>query len=158
MSETTTLKVGGAEVTVETSALFRAWLEKHLGQHIQPSFAIQAARPGERYAGSIIEPSGRMRHTFLLPGDEKVPDWNAGMAWAKDCGGDLPDRVEQAMLNAYLSDEFKPEAYWSNTQHAGYSYNAWYQHFDDGYHYYYYRKSAELRVRAVRRVFSDSVI
>ncbi|MDO8294369.1 MAG: hypothetical protein Q7T29_16125 [Gallionella sp.] len=62
MSETTTLKVGGAEITVETSALFHAWFEKYISKPCSPSFVIPSARPGERYLGSIIEPSGRVRH------------------------------------------------------------------------------------------------
>jgi hypothetical protein len=156
MSETTTLNIRGAELTVETSALFRAWFERHLGQPSKQSFAIPAARHGERYLGSIIEPSGRVRHSFLLPGDEEK-DWNDGMAWAKDRGGDLLDRIEQAMALAHMPEEFKKEAYWSNTQHAGISYNAWYQYFDYG-NQYNNNKSSELRVRAVRREFSDSVI
>jgi hypothetical protein len=156
MSKTTTLNIGGAELTVPTSALFRAWFEQHICQPGKSSFAIPAARPGERYISVIIQPDGRVRHSFLLPGDEEK-NWNDGMAWAKDKGGDLPDRIEQAMLVAHMPEEFKKEAYWSNTQHAGGSHYAWYQGFglgcqDD------FIKSAELRVRAVRREFIDSVI
>jgi hypothetical protein len=156
MSPTTTLEVDGAEITVPTSALFRAWFEQHLGQPGKPSFAIPAARPGERYIGGIIEPSGRVRHTFLMPGDEEK-DWDGGMQWAHDLGGDLPDRIEQSMLHAHMPEEFEKEAYWSNTQHAGYSCYAWCQNFYHGHQSLSY-KSAELRVRAVRREFSDSVI
>jgi hypothetical protein len=157
MSETTTLKVGGAEITVETSALFHAWFEKYISKPCSPSFAIPSARPGERYLGSIIEPSGRVRHTFLMPGDEKK-NWSAGMEWAKSFGGDLPDRIEQAMLLAYMPEEFQKDAYWTSTQHAGYSYYAWYQDFHYGSQYYDFSKGCELRVRPVRREFSDSVI
>jgi len=156
MSATTTLEFDGAKITVDTSALFRAWFERHLGKPGTPSCAIPAARPGERYLGSITEPSGRMRHTFLLP-DDKKKNWNDGMEWARSVGGDLPDRIEQAMLFAYMPDEFQKEAYWSNTQHAGDSGYAWYQSFDYG-NQYGHGKSCELRVRPVRREFSDSVI
>ena len=61
------------------------------------------------------------------------------------------------MLFAYMPEEFQKEAYWSNTQHAGSSDDAWGQDFSYGYQYYNY-KSAELRVRLVRREFSDLVI
>ena len=151
MPETTTLEIDGAKITVETSALFRAWFERHMGQPRTPYFVIPAARPGERYLGSIIEPNGRMRHTFLLPGDENGLNWKAAMKLAESRDADLPDRIEQAMLFAYMPEEFQKEAYWSNTQHAGYSDYAWYQ----GFYYGYQtdgRKSAELRVRLVRRV------
>lgn len=114
---------------------------------------IPSARPGERYLGSIIEPSGRVRHTFLMPGDEKK-NWSEGMEWAKSFGGDLPDRIEQAMFLAHMPEEFQKEAYWSNTQHAYYSYDACYQGFDYG-HQDNGSKSCELRVRPVRRVYIE---
>ncbi|MFA6204429.1 MAG: hypothetical protein WC710_14720 [Gallionella sp.] len=150
MTPTTTLNLDGAELTVETSALFRAWFERHLGQPGKPSFVIPAARPGERYLGSIIEPSGRVRHTFLMAGDEKK-NWKDGMEWAKDLGGDLPDRIEQAILYAHMPEEFQQEAYWSNTQHAALSSYAWCQIFHDGSQRSLL-KSSECRARAVRRV------
>jgi hypothetical protein len=61
------------------------------------------------------------------------------------------------MFLAFMPEEFQKEAYWSNTQHAASSINAWYQHFDYGIQLISY-KSSELRVRPVRREFSDSVI
>jgi hypothetical protein len=73
------------------------------------------------------------------------------MAWAKKQGGDLPDRVEQAVLFRDHSDKFKREAYWSNTQHAGGSSYAWGQGFSHGYQDDW-RKCYELLARAVRRV------
>jgi hypothetical protein len=156
MSETTTLEVMGAKITVDTFALFRAWLEQNIVQPGKSSFQIPATRPGERYFGSIIEPSGRVRHSFLMAGDEQM-NWKDGIEWAKDLGGDLPDRIEQAMLFAHMPEEFQKEAYWSNTQHAGNSGNAWCQLFYLGVQTSCYQ-SSECRVRAVRREFSDSVI
>ena len=156
MTPTTTLKIGDAEITVPTSALFRAWFEQHMGQPGKSSFAIPAARAGERYLSSIIEPSGRVRHTFLMPG-RWDKNWNDAIELGKERGGDLPDRIEQAMLLAFMPDEFEKKSYWSNTQHAGGSYNAWYQDFYDGYQSDI-TKSVELGVRLVRREFSDSVI
>ncbi len=156
--ETLTLDIGGADLTVPTDALFKAWMDKHIVESSGTikSAAIPAPRPGERYVGSITEPNGRTRHVFLLPGEAKK-NWQDGMAWAKEQGGDLPDRIEQAMLYAHMPEEFKKEAYWSNTQHADYSSCAWCQGFFGGsqsFDYKYY----ELLVRAVRREFSDSVI
>jgi hypothetical protein len=106
---------------------------------------------GEKLAFSITLPDGKTVHTILQPGDETVASWDAGLAWAKDKGGDLPDRAEQALFYKYMPEEFKKDWYWSNTQHAGISIYAWYQNFFNG-HQYYYGKSAELRVRAVRRI------
>ena len=63
-----------------------------------------------------------------------------------------PNFPVQTLLEAFKvggEEAFENDWYWSSTQHAGYSDDAWYQHFDsgdqdDG------DKSAELRVRAVR--------
>ena len=108
-------------------------------------------KEGEKLAFSLTLPDGKTIHTILLPGDEAVDSWDAGMEWAKNLGGDLPDRAEQAMLYAYLPDEFQKDWYWSNTQHAGVSGNAWYQSFSYGVQSDD-RKGTELRVRAVRRI------
>jgi hypothetical protein len=105
---------------------------------------------GEKYAFSITLPNGKTIHTILLPGEEKK-NWKDAMEWAKSLGGDLPDRAEQALLFKYLSEDFLPEWYWSNTQHASVSACAWFQSFYDGYQYDDY-KSYEGSARAVRRV------
>ena len=55
------------------------------------------------------------------------------------------------LLFAHLKDRFKPEWYWSNTQHASLSGYAWFQHFYNGLQYDD-SKSYEGRARAVRRV------
>ena len=154
MSATTTLTIGGAELTVDTAELFRAWYERHI---VKPmALAIPAPRPGERYITSIMQPDGRMRHAFLLPGEAKK-NWKDGMAWAKEQGGDLPDRIVDAFLKTHMPEEFKQEAYWMNEQHAGSSLFAWYQSFLNGFQFTS-TKDDELLVRAVRSEFSDSVI
>jgi hypothetical protein len=105
---------------------------------------------GEKYAFSITLPDGKTIHTILLPVDESVSSWDAGMQLAKDLGGDLPDRAEQAMFYKYMPEEFQKEAYWSNTQHAGLSYDAWFQNFRYGLQDCH-DKSSECRARPVRR-------
>ena len=79
------------------------------------------------------------------------------MAWAKSIGGDLPDRIEQAMLFNFMHEEFKHDTYWSNTLHAEDSDYAWYQIFFTGCQSYHDR-SGKCRSRAVRRQFNDLVI
>ncbi|MFA6015866.1 MAG: hypothetical protein WC742_12450 [Gallionellaceae bacterium] len=155
MSATTTLNVEGAEVTVETSALFRAWFEKHLQSQIS-KLPVPTPRQGEKHLCTITTADGRVCHTFLLPDRAKF-DWKTGMQWAKNLGGDLMDRAEQAVAFRDMPDEFDKEAHWSNTQHAGYSNYAWYQNFKYGDQLYSFMDNA-LSVRAVRREFSDSVI
>ena len=73
------------------------------------------------------------------------------MKWAADQGGDLPNRIEQAMLFASFKDQFKQEAYWSNQQHASDSGYAWCQSFDGGLQIISLKDNG-LRARAVRRL------
>ena len=131
MPETTTFEIDGAKITVETSALFRAIFERTFSQPKMPEVKLPVTQPGERYLGSYTDKNGKLCHVFLLAGDE-IMDWNDSMEWAKSLGGDLPNRVEQAMLYAYMPEEFKPNWYWSNTRHAEDSRYAWFQSFDHG--------------------------
>lgn len=109
-----------------------------------------ALKKGEVYVGAIINAAGKGHHVILLEGDVQKNHADA-MAWAKEQGGDLPDRVEQALLFRDHRDEFKRDWYWSNTPYERDSGCAWYQGFDYGY------QSASTvsyasRARAVRRV------
>lgn len=99
-------------------------------------FSLPELKEGEIYAGAIINPNGTGHHIILLPGDNDDADWQTQMDWAKSIGGDLPDRVEQAMLFKHLSVHFKKDWYWSNTQRG--SGSAWYQIFKDGNQYWFH--------------------
>jgi hypothetical protein len=104
---------------------------------------------GEIYVGAIGDKNGDFYHVVLLPGDKKAATFDDQLAWAKSIGGDLPTRVEQAMLWANFRDQFKKDWYWSNEKDsAGW---AWSQTFDYGSQ----RSndiSTALRARAVRRL------
>ena len=106
---------------------------------------------GEIYIGAIGDQNGDLYHVILLPGDNDDAPWEAQIEWAKSIGGDLPNRIEQAMLWAEHRDKFKKDWYWSSEAHASESGWAWYQ-------YFYYglqttsHKGDELRARAVRRL------
>jgi hypothetical protein len=106
---------------------------------------------GEIYVGSIGDAQGNLHHVILLPGDNDDATWSAQMAWAESIGGDLPTRIELAMLWANRRDQFKKDLYWSNETHHSESGWAWYQFFFNGYQddYHLYH---ELRARAVRRL------
>lgn len=106
---------------------------------------------GEIYVGCIGDAAGNLHHVILLPGDNDDATWEAQMEWAKSIGGDLPNRIEQAMLWANHRDQFKKDWYWSNEIHHSESGWAWYQHFLLGTQGYYCR-GYELRARAVRRL------
>lgn len=103
---------------------------------------------GEIYIGRLNN-----QHIILLPGDNDGASWSAQIEWAKSIGGDLPNRVEQAMLFAGFRDQFKEAAYWSNQQDTdpGYEGWAWFQLFTSG-RQNSSAKVDELRARAVRRI------
>lgn len=109
-----------------------------------------ALAKGEVYVGAILGADGKGHHIILLPGDESGT-WQAMLDAAKKRGGDLPSRIEQAMLFAGHKDKFKREWYWSNTPHASDPDYAWVQVFVYGSQYDY-RKVNGYRARAVRRV------
>ena len=105
---------------------------------------------GERYIGAIVDAEGVATHIILLPGDNDGANWEAQKAWAESIGGDLPSRVEQALLFATANDEFADEAYWSNQAHASAD-SGWCQYFTYGLQDYY-GLGLKLRARAVRRL------
>lgn len=107
---------------------------------------------GEIYIGLIGDHRGQAYHLILLPGENDPAPWAVQLEWARSIGGDLPNRVEQAMLWAWFREQFNRVIYWSGEQHNKKSGLAWFQHFygggqDDGYEFY------EFRARAVRRVY-----
>ena len=104
---------------------------------------------GEVYIGAIGNKTGDVEHIILLPGDNDGATWQAQMDWAKALGGDLPNRIEQAMLWSAHRDLFQREWYWSNElDEDGW---AWFQGFGHGGQGYY-RQGNEFRASAVRRL------
>ncbi|RKE36681.1 hypothetical protein B0G76_2883 [Paraburkholderia sp. BL23I1N1] len=106
---------------------------------------------GEVYVGAIGDKNGDVYHVVLLPGDNDDATFEAQLAWAKSIGGDLPTRVEQAMLWSGFREQFKKEWYWSNEIHHRECGWAWYQYFSHG-NQSTLRKGHALRARAVRRL------
>lgn len=108
---------------------------------------------GEIYVGAIICANGHDGHHVVLLAEhpKESMEWQPAMDWAKSIGGDLPNRIEQAILFDQHQSEFDKNCYWSNTQHASNSDYAWYQYFHYG-HQFSGHKTGELRARAVRRV------
>ena len=112
---------------------------------------IPASNQGEIYGGCYSLDGKTLIHFFLLPGDNDDDTYEAQMEWAKSIGGDLPNRIEQAMLWANHHDQFKQDWYWSNEIHHSESRWAWYQRFGSGLQTSSKRNN-KLRARAVRRV------
>ena len=107
-------------------------------------------KQGEVYIGGIISSDGKITHTILLPENFEVT-WDESMGWAKSIEGDLPNRIEQAMLWANHRDQFQHDWYWSNELHHRESGWAWYQDFSTGRQNFCTRIN-DLRARTVRRV------
>jgi hypothetical protein len=112
---------------------------------------IPETAEGETYIGCIGDAAGNLHHVILLPGDNDGASHEAQLEWAKSIGGDLPNRIEQAMLWANHRDQFKQDWYWSNEIHQSGSSWAWYQYFNHGTQDTDYC-NYELRARAVRRL------
>lgn len=106
---------------------------------------------GETYVGLIGDHEGHMHHVILLPGDRDGGTWDAQMKWAKSIGGDLPTRIEQAMLWTNHRDLFRPDWYWGNEGSKCGPVWAWCHVFRDGSQCED-RKCFKYRARAVRRV------
>jgi hypothetical protein len=122
----------------------------------QPAFPVTISapvlKPGEKFVGVILSADGSRRHAvILLPGEIEDAHWKRANEWAAEQGGELPDRVEGALLFATLKDEFKSEWYWTREQHAGGGACAWCQGFGDGGQFSYH-KGNQQRARAVRRL------
>lgn len=107
---------------------------------------------GEIYAGAIINQDGTGHHIILLAGDKDGSNWQDAMDWAKELGGDLPNRVEIALLFDQLKGQFQETWYWTNNQHASYPGYFWCQTFSNGGQNDGYHKSEEVCARAVSRV------
>ena len=106
---------------------------------------------GEIYIGAIGDAAGNLHHVILLPGDNDDATHEYQLEWAKSIGGDLPTRIEQAMLLANHSDQFKKDWYWSNEINDTDSGWAWFQTFTSG-NQIFSSRHGELRARAVRRL------
>ena len=105
----------------------------------------------ETYIGFYSDKDGARVDFWLLNGDNDDATHEAQLEWAKSIGGDLPNRIEQAMLWANHRDQFKKDWYWSNEIHHAESGWAWFQVFTNGIQYHNH-KYHEFRARAVRRL------
>ena len=111
---------------------------------------------GETYIGAIGDKNGDAYHLVLLPGDNGPASHAAQLEWAKGIGGDLPNKLESAMLFAHAKGEFKPDWYWTSETFID-PYDpkddgwAWCQDFGTGRQRSYH-KNTKLRARSVRRV------
>lgn len=110
---------------------------------------------GEIYVGTIITPGEYgSYHLILIPGEAESINWSDAQSWAKDAGGELPNRVEGALLFAAQRSEFKEAWYWTRERHVSDSDCAWTQDFCDGLQDYD-DTGSKGRARAVRRLIIE---
>lgn len=108
---------------------------------------------GERYAGTVLDADGKIKHHLVLmaPRPDCSLSWDDAMAWAQKVGGSLPDRQEQALLFANCKPHLDAVWHWSCQQHETNASFAWYCYFSNG-NQLILHKSAEGAAVAVRRV------
>ena len=72
-------------------------------------------RPGEHYAGPVLDETGQIKHHLVLLPDRPAQhvNWQDAMAWAEGIGAQLPDRQEQALLFANCKPHLQPGWHWS---------------------------------------------
>jgi 3-mercaptopyruvate sulfurtransferase SseA len=118
----------------------------------QPAAHPVDLQPGEHYAGVVLDEAGHVKHHLVLmaPRAEELT-WQAATDWAKEQGGFLPTRQEQALLYANCKPHLKPVWHWSCETHKDDASFAWVCYFGDGYQGND-RKSYEGSAVAVRRV------
>ena len=121
----------------------------------QLTIAMPELAPGERLVATVITPNGRRDHIIRMAPEVQTSDeltWKAAMKFAKDAGGELPDRVEGSLLYATKEEgEFDRDWYWTREQYTDTESCAWLQSFDYGSQGIYH-KGSKYRVVLVRRV------
>lgn len=116
---------------------------------------LPALNEGETYVTTLFDATTQTGyHLILLPGDNNGATWQKQLEWAKEIGGDLPTRVEQALLFEKHRDQFKKDLYWSNEAVSYWASWAWYQYFYNGGQNNN-SQTLELRARAVRRLIIE---
>ncbi|MHB1023365.1 MAG: Lcl C-terminal domain-containing protein [Acidobacteriaceae bacterium] len=105
---------------------------------------------GETLGGYYSGPDGRLTRFIILLGDNDGDTWKRQMTWALSVGGDLPNRIEHVILQAFHREKFKAAGYWSNQLHDEDERYAWYQGFLSGGQVCD-STDDKLRARAVRR-------
>lgn len=115
------------------------------------TITIPTLNEGEHYAGIILKDGVPSHHLILMPGDLGDTTWGKAQEWAKEQGGELPTRQEQALLFANAKRHFESDWYWSCETHASDAGYAWLQGFGVGYQTSVH-KVFSFRARAFRRL------
>ncbi|MBH9725146.1 DUF1566 domain-containing protein [Burkholderia contaminans] len=110
---------------------------------------------GEIYLGGFVDSNGNVSHTILLPGDHNGATWQQQKDWAASIGGDLPTRVELAVVYEKDPAQFTRTWYWAKEESTDQPGWGWFHTFSLGYQNIAPGDN-KYRARAVRRVTSTA--
>jgi len=110
-------------------------------------------RPGERYAGAVIDADGNHLHDLILLPQQhgKRMTWDDAKKWAEEVGGALPTRQEQSLIFANCKPHLEGVYHWSCEEYTRNASFAWGCNFNDGYQHGIHKDNG-LSAVAVRRV------
>jgi len=152
------IELAGAKVAIPSNIIAKLWLELVRGGRptvvaaINSPPSIGSAWEGGTYMGVVRGDKGPDHHLIDLGEATKSMTHEEATKWAKDMGGSLPTRREQAVMFGNCGDgQYQQAWYWSCEQFAGGGAFAWVQDFDDGGQILGL-KSLDYRARAVRRL------
>lgn len=120
---------------------------------ITVSAATIELRPGEHYAGLVLQDDGQPSHHLVLMAarpDERLA-WQAATEWAVEVDGTLPTRREQSLIYAHCRAHVDHGWHWSSETYEANASHAWSCSFLYGAKSND-RKSLEARAVAVRRI------
>ena len=114
---------------------------------------MTAHQKGEVYAGIILGKDGEPDyHLFAQTKFIDSATFEEVKAYVEKAGGEGATLRDLALLRVNAPEPFGIQKdFWSCEQHAALSGFAWYQHFDNGKQYYYY-KHTKLCGVAIRRL------
>ena len=117
------------------------------------AFLAENLRKGEVYAGIILGKDGEPDyHLFAQTKFIDSATFEEVKAYVEKAGGEGATLRDLALLRVNAPEPFGIQKdFWSCEQHAALSGFAWYQHFDNGKQYYYY-KHTKLCGVAVRHL------
>lgn len=167
MTDTVTLNVAGAAVTIPAKTLTDLWLDRVRAMSAPPTITAALIGPpaigtpyGDGIYAGVVRGDAGERDYMLIVSENEVAEanWEAAKKWASEIDGGtgpwpwtLPRRKEQAILFGNVPELFAKEWYWSGELYAPVPAFAWAQDFYDGTQGYW-RHLREFRARAVRRL------
>lgn len=104
------------------------------GEVIQLPQTEITLKPGERYAGVVLDAFGRVQRHLVLMAQHPAGrlKWQDALYWAFSVGGRLPNRQEQALLFANCRPYLETAWHWSCVTDKDDDSYAWVCHFGGG--------------------------